>query len=542
MTLPDFLVIGAQKAGPTWIYDTLKQHPQVFMPAKVELRYFNRPQCTDASRVAEYARNFKGAEGYDRVGEKTPGYFWTADRKRSTTQPPEGHNANIPGSVVKILGENVDVIVSLRHPVWRAISAFGHHAARERIAPHETLVDSAGSNGILDIGFYGAHLAAWRESVPPEHIKVLIFEEDIVAEPERGFVELCRFLGIDTSVRPEGMRKASNQGAARQMSLDGMRVGKHPLPLGPDDIRFLLDSYRDDMAQTEELLGRALTRWHEETARLEKWCDEAKVARPPKPKRSPAPAASGPDRARRRNQDFRQAGLDASLPTTNAINQQFRFEPPARPSGLIMHRNCELGAFSYGVDGHIYSTRIGRYCSIARAVNIGQFDHPMNWMSTSPFQFQGGFKFNVGEGFPHRREYLAAKPDSAHCDLAREEVTRVTQIGHDVWIGHGVTIVAGANIGHGAVIAAGAVVTNDVPPYAIAGGVPARVIGHRHDEPTRERLLQCAWWRFATWQLKGVPFPDVNAAIDEVERRKSEGMQPYEPGWVEVGPDGPKRV
>ena len=51
----------------------------------------------------------------------------------------------------------------------------------------------------------------------------------------------------------------------------------------------------------------------------------------------------------------------------------------------------------------------------------------------------------------------------------------------DVWIGYGATIMSGIHIGQGAVIAAGAVVTKDVPPYAIVGGVPARIIKYRFD-------------------------------------------------------------
>jgi acetyltransferase-like isoleucine patch superfamily enzyme len=52
-------------------------------------------------------------------------------------------------------------------------------------------------------------------------------------------------------------------------------------------------------------------------------------------------------------------------------------------------------------------------------------------------------------------------------------------IGDDVWIAHGCSILDGVSIGNGAVIAAGSVVNNDVPPYAIFGGVPAKEIGHR---------------------------------------------------------------
>jgi hypothetical protein len=74
-------------------------------------------------------------------------------------------------------------------------------------------------------------------------------------------------------------------------------------------------------------------------------------------------------------------------------------------------------------------------------------------------------------------------------------------IGSDVWIGAQVTIMAGVTIGHGAVIATGAVVTGDVPPYAIYGGVPAKLIKYRFDEDTIRRLLASEWWKMNPEQL-----------------------------------------
>lgn len=67
-------------------------------------------------------------------------------------------------------------------------------------------------------------------------------------------------------------------------------------------------------------------------------------------------------------------------------------------------------------------------------------------------------------------------------------------IGNDVWIGARATVLSGVTIGDGAVIGAGAVVTGPVPPYAIVGGVPARILGYRFPEQIRARLLDLKWW------------------------------------------------
>ena len=76
-------------------------------------------------------------------------------------------------------------------------------------------------------------------------------------------------------------------------------------------------------------------------------------------------------------------------------------------------------------------------------------------------------------------------------------------IGSDCWIGDRVFIVGGVTINDGAVVLAGAVVTKDVPPYAIVGGIPARILRYRYDEETINFLLSIHWWdNDKEWFLK----------------------------------------
>ena len=84
----------------------------------------------------------------------------------------------------------------------------------------------------------------------------------------------------------------------------------------------------------------------------------------------------------------------------------------------------------------------------------------------------------------------------------------------------------GVTVGNGAVIGAGSFVKDDVPPYAIVVGSPARVIRHRFDEVTIERLQQVQWWDLLPAELDGVQFDDVDRAIDQIAALKSRSTLP----------------
>lgn len=200
---------------------------------------------------------------------------------------------------------------------------------------------------------------------------------------------------------------------------------------------------------------------------------------------------------------------------------QITVEPPVRFNGRFkFNEPTRIGAFTYFYSGlSVRCGSIGRYCSIAGGVRIGEYEHPTHWLSTSAFQYNNTrFAFHDSadsyDKIPeHRADFRGDGP----------------VIGNDVWIGARVTITRGVTIGDGAVVAASAVVSKDVPPYAVVGGVPAAVIRHRFDDDTIKRLLDLEWWRFTPNQLDGVPFDDIDAAIDEVQRRIDAGMEPYEP-------------
>jgi virginiamycin A acetyltransferase len=182
------------------------------------------------------------------------------------------------------------------------------------------------------------------------------------------------------------------------------------------------------------------------------------------------------------------------------------------------------GAFSYSRSQLPQDTWVGRYCSIAHACAVLGIDHPVDFISTHVFTFRNYYETNI-------RDHFGRAPSHAPFESHRGPVT----IGNDVWIGQNVLIQQGVTIGDGAVVAAGAVVTKDVPPFAIVGGTPARLIRYRFREPLVDRIQRVAWWQYHVADFDGLDVTDPERFLDGIEERVAAGtLSPYRPERLDI--------
>ncbi len=299
VTHPNFLVIGAPRAGTTTLYALLGQHPDVLMAQPKEPHFFDLHY---GKGLAAYWRDHFGAwSGQRAVGEATASYFhltYTAPRVRR----------DLP---------DARLIVSLRNPIdrahslWWLVRALGREPRSFELAVLEELerlaagVGYQGDHGeqlwraralvppaesvrripYLAAGHYAATLRTWFDVVTRDRVKVVLFE-DLVADPGRVVRELWGFLGVDPAqevvdLRPRnaalrhwarGLYRLHRVGAVRRLVRLGvpppwrrrvrrlLQRGERP-PLDPRTRALLVDYFRPRNRELETVLDRDLSPW-----------------------------------------------------------------------------------------------------------------------------------------------------------------------------------------------------------------------------------------------------------------------------------------
>ena len=172
-----------------------------------------------------------------------------------------------------------------------------------------------------------------------------------------------------------------------------------------------------------------------------------------------------------------------------------------------------IGRWTYGTE-HIavfsgnrsnQNLWIGNFCSIAHGLKLYLAEHHhLDWTTTYPF---GIINTNVFNTFRHHDHQHRLKNDGN------------IRIGNDVWLCGNVTIMAGVTIGDGAIIANNSHVVKDVPPYAMVGGNPARLIRYRFTPVQITNLLKIKWWYWGDDKInENLPLlcqPDIDQFINK---------------------------
>lgn len=176
-----------------------------------------------------------------------------------------------------------------------------------------------------------------------------------------------------------------------------------------------------------------------------------------------------------------------------------------------------LGEYSFVRGQGRLNATIGKFTSIAPGVAIGDGEHPTQFVSTHPFQYQLDLFSDFWSGLQDFER------------VRSERSAPAPAIGNDVWIGTHSVILRGVTIGDGAVVGAGSVVTKDVPPYAIVTGTPAKVLKYRFSPELIEKFQEISWWKYSVSALNGLPWNEPEKFFEAFDKRMAEGLMPVAP-------------
>jgi hypothetical protein len=264
--LPNFLGVGAARAGSTWIARNLEQHPDIYLPRAKELNFFN---FYYGKGLEYYEGQFSGWSGEAAVGEISPEYF---------------HNEFVASFIKKSLPD-VKIIVSLRNPIERAYSHYWNLRATfpdERNLSFEERLQVP--SDVTKAGFYYDHLMRYYGLFPKDKILVLLFD-DLKKDPGAFLRGILSFLGVDpdwvsplvhyrinvaSSYRDLARSKSVwhlcrvlRRAKAHKLASRLERMNRTELPaMNQETKEWLVELYRDKNEMLQELISRDLSEWN----------------------------------------------------------------------------------------------------------------------------------------------------------------------------------------------------------------------------------------------------------------------------------------
>lgn len=291
--MPNFLIIGAAKAGTTALYEYLKQHPQIYMSQEKEPKFFalegekldfrgphdqeniNRTAITD---IEAYRKLFQGVSTEIAIGEASPLYLYSP-------KAPNSIKSYIP---------NVKLIAILRNPVERAYSGYMMHLGlgwettsdfTQALQEEEMRIrDNWGWGHYVNVGFYYLQLKRYFDTFNPNQIRVYLYE-DLKTNPVAMLQNIFEFLNVDESFIPDITIKHNISGIPKNNFLNALiksvkpfnPILKQMLPsrlrqniknqvlvkpqLSMDVRKQLIEVYREDILNLQDLIDRDLSKW-----------------------------------------------------------------------------------------------------------------------------------------------------------------------------------------------------------------------------------------------------------------------------------------
>jgi len=192
MKKPDFLIIGGQKCGTTWLWNMLHQHPETDLPEKKEIHYFGGIE-NYRKGTQWYYNHFRDVDPGKVTGEASTSYLFDRIPYWYNTSPQIEYDDSLPTIAELVRQElpDVRIIAILRDPVRRAISGYHHimrRAAirsgvrRSKITVFKSLrkiAQDAPKARLVEYGFYSQYLESWMKVFPRDRVKVVGLEKQL---------------------------------------------------------------------------------------------------------------------------------------------------------------------------------------------------------------------------------------------------------------------------------------------------------------------------------------------------------------------------